>query len=111
MLNENAKKWVKALKSAKYKQAKSQLGDKAGYCCLGVACVIAKKEGVIKAFGSENTHLPEEVRRWLGLTSASGEYYVGDRKTWLVDDNDNRDKNFKEIAAIIESEPAGLFES
>lgn len=40
------KKWVKALRSGDYLQAKSALYDrtangyKGGYCCLGIACVI-----------------------------------------------------------------------
>lgn len=37
-------KWVKALRSGKYKQGKGQLFQKEDnqYCCLGVACVIQK---------------------------------------------------------------------
>lgn len=32
------KKWVRALRSGKYKQTRLVLQDKQGYCCLGVAC-------------------------------------------------------------------------
>ena len=39
---EFAKKWLNALCSNKYKQAKNALYDSTidGYCCLGVACVL-----------------------------------------------------------------------
>lgn len=33
-------KWVKALRSGKYKQTTGRLQDGKGYCCLGVACAI-----------------------------------------------------------------------
>jgi len=40
MTKSKMEKWVKALRSGKYKQARSRLreidGDKIGYCCLGV---------------------------------------------------------------------------
>ena len=34
------RKWVKALRSGKYKQSVATLKDSRGYCCLGVACAI-----------------------------------------------------------------------
>lgn len=41
---ERVKKLVEALRSGKYKQTKEVLRDKNGFCCLGVACDIAKME-------------------------------------------------------------------
>ena len=38
MLNDNAKKWVAALRSGKYEQAKGWLREGDKFCCLGVAC-------------------------------------------------------------------------
>jgi len=35
-----AKKWVKALRSGKYKQSREMLKNSGGYCCLGVLCEI-----------------------------------------------------------------------
>lgn len=51
---EVAKKWVKALRSGKYKQGTERLharieGLKDEFCCLGVLCDIAVQEGVIPA--------------------------------------------------------------
>jgi hypothetical protein len=34
-------KWVKALRSGEYKQARKKLRDGENYCCLGVLCQIA----------------------------------------------------------------------
>ena len=65
MLNENAKKWVAALRSGKFKQGKFALrkrtfrdglylrdGESPHYvtehCCLGVACEIFKDELELK---------------------------------------------------------------
>ena len=31
-------KWVKALRSGRYKQTEAMLQDNKGYCCLGVLC-------------------------------------------------------------------------
>jgi hypothetical protein len=47
MLNPNAKKWVTALRSGRFKQGRSVLnqGDRA-LCCLGVACEVAIEAGV-----------------------------------------------------------------
>lgn len=33
-----AQKWATALRSGEYKQTRSYLQDKKGFCCLGVAC-------------------------------------------------------------------------
>jgi hypothetical protein len=33
-------RWVKALRSGEFKQARERLASPSGYCCLGVACQI-----------------------------------------------------------------------
>jgi hypothetical protein len=47
MKRDIKKRWIKALHSGDYQQGKSALraGDK--YCCLGVLCDLAVKDGVI----------------------------------------------------------------
>jgi hypothetical protein len=35
------KKWLKALRGGKYRQAQMQLRDGGAYCCLGVLCRVA----------------------------------------------------------------------
>ena len=114
-MNANAKKWVQALRSGKYKQAHGTLGKEDGSrCCLGVLCDLAVEAGVIKTFNLYSTCLPEEVTMWAGLSSDQGAY---GRNLALWRDNDggwvdgkvNSPKRFKTIARIIESEPEGLF--
>lgn len=102
MLNENAKKWVAALRSGEYQKTKEQLYKDGAYCCLGVACAISP---VAPDGWKHLSLLPEEVMDWLGLFSRSG-YYKGG---YLTSDNDERNHTFAEIADIIESEPRGLF--
>ena len=120
MLNQNAKKWVAALRSGDYRQGKGALLTNEGYCCLGVACALYIHEGLgtaIEILGDPTAgHLPEVVKEWLNLSTRSGAYdgpehrdtYGLTTSTWLVNDNDYG-KTFSEIADIIESEPEGLF--
>ena len=125
MLNKNAKAWIAALKSGKYRQARRVLtkldeeGNVVGHCCLGVACELAVKAGVIPQgkpgddgyliYDGEHFRLPHSVRSWLGLAGMEGElaHQPGD-PTCLSSMNDKGD-TFDMIAEVIESEPEGLF--
>jgi hypothetical protein len=101
------KAWVKALRSGEYKQTIGRLRDKSGFCCLGVLCDLAVKNGVMKSYLRKAAGLPQIVQDWIGLNSYTGDYFGGD--ACLASDNDDG-KSFQEIASIIESEPQGLFE-
>lgn len=47
MKPEVKEKWIAALRSGEYRQARGVLNDgQGGYCCLGVLCEVAKQEGV-----------------------------------------------------------------
>lgn len=77
--------WLDALRSGDYDQTKGWLAvpkedGAVGYCCLGVLCEVAIKQGVEvpvtksisgKALGYgadvNNTSLPREVMEWAGL--------------------------------------------
>jgi hypothetical protein len=114
MLNENAKKWVAALRSGEYKQGMKRLRVRDAMCCLGVACDLYSKEvgGQWEDgyFLGERDILPRVVADWLGLLDR-GSHFIdkhdlgGDAQ--LSEMND-RGTSFTEIAAIIESEPEGL---
>lgn len=120
-LNPNARKWVKALRSGKYRQCKGKLTriDRKGqtsHCCLGVACEVFIKSGgklrtcdeySVRSYGPNNEAdlLPGKVKRWLGLNSTDGSSKMNMPLSKL---NDNG-KRFKSIADIIESQPEGLF--
>ena len=68
-------KWLKALRSGKYKQGKSILFSDNKYCCLGVLCELAVQDGIIKkSFMYYNTYfdkavmlLPPKVVKWAGF--------------------------------------------
>ena len=122
MLNDNAKKWVQALRSGKYKQGKgflrfsTQTDNQKGtmfHCCLGVACELHQRENpsktwVLDSYLGQSQSLHGTVREWLGLVEKEGHYGNG-FTTSLTSKNDNG-FTFSEIADIIESEPKGLFE-
>lgn len=107
---ELRRKWVEALRSGKYEQTKGHLYDGKGYCCLGVACVVAGFEPYQRAcekwwFKEEANYLPFEVQQMYGFTSNEGTYgEAGDND--LASDNDNNGKTFAQIADIIEANPS-----
>lgn len=128
-MNENAKKWIKALESGEYKQAKEVLVEKVpkkegggfAFCCLGVACMLYneahkdsrhrldKRTGKFKSHASQV--LPNDVQVWLGLNTETGGYN-GEGNTLftncLTEDND-AGKTFKQIARIIKKHKKELF--
>lgn len=123
MLNENAKKWIAALRSGEHKQAKFALTkkDESGWshCCLGVACVLYQKEvggltveSPLESIGvshnGDSQYLPEVVAKWLGVANPKAQWGLADDFS-LPRFNDSQRRSFTEIADIIESEPTGLF--
>lgn len=114
-MNDNAKRFVAALRSGTYQQARGSLRrshpNGYAYCCLGVACMEYRQATGLPVSLSSGITLTPEVRDWLGFTTEGGHYYRdNDVDASLADDNDARNKTFAEIADIIESEPEGLFE-
>lgn len=111
----NRDKWVAALRSGEYAQAREVLlarGEddeaKLSYCCLGVACAVAISEGVEESFPHEtydwDEELPESIRRWLGLKDRSGQLAERvDDRAHLIGLNDDAGYTFAQIADVIES--------
>jgi len=97
------KKWVKALKSGDYIQGKgmlarhySMLGDDDSiateYCCLGVACELAKDNVdlmMLVQFPKKESNVPELIKE-------------GDVPVFLAEMNDDEGWSFNEIADWIE---------
>ena len=112
-MNENVQAWVEALRSGDYAQGTGYLRRRDDtYCCLGVACELAVNAGVIPAptlgnatyfYGKSGDYagLPDEVREWLGIEGALGQYTENGCGT-LAHDNDNG-VTFEDIAAFIEN--------
>lgn len=99
------KKWLKALRSGKYKQTEDKLKDKKGFCCLGVLCDIHRKENkkrwLHNSYYDEDLTLPEEIVSWSGLPSYNP--IIDYRSNTLADLNDEG-KTFEEIADVIEKQ-------
>jgi len=104
---ENMTELVEALESGKYTQIHGQLraripqlSKQYGFCCLGVACDISKRNTwVTEKYSGKNLFLPATVSNWLGV---EGEdiFLDGDSASTM---NDNG-KSFKEIAKAIRKE-------
>lgn len=104
------RRWVKALRSGKYKQSDGQLcytendGSKS-YCCLGVLCDIYNKDlwDGYDAFLGEESFLPDEVKKWAGLDERDP--VLSERST-ITDGTaanfNDAGRTFKQIATLIE---------
>ena len=90
---------IAALESGDYEQGKSALHQGTRWCCLGVMCDLAVKDGVITVeytervlgvplahFGEERAwaYLPKAVVIWAGLN------YEGERVSEALEDNEGR---------------------
>jgi hypothetical protein len=112
---ENLRKWVAALRSGEFKQDRGRLHTvdretgEVGYCCLGVACEIAERNGVIQP--PEDSSLPEwepawrtdslltrTFMRWLGVDSNNPYLSGTSAASW----NDREGASFAKIADLIE---------
>jgi hypothetical protein len=119
---DNIRRWVEALESGEYQQGVGYLHDRHDnlFCCLGVACDLAYKEGVVARFQYDNdepgrssawivrygkselsTVLPDEVADWLGLADQNPEVEVDDSRYELTHVNDAWEMSFTEIAQLI----------
>jgi hypothetical protein len=102
----NRKKWVKALRSGKYRQTKHYLVNGGAYCCLGVLASLAGVSDERMASEVALRFFPEAME-FVGLKEIAGEF-DGGKDACLAVRNDHG-ASFSEIADIIESEPTGLF--
>ena len=99
-----AMKWIKALRSGKYKQTTSNLKNDIGHCCLGVLCTLTPYKNNYTKMNSEdgvvnkNSVIPPKVRDYAGLNSNHGKLPSGISLANLNDAG----TTFKEIADLIE---------
>jgi len=100
-------KWIAALTSGDYKQAKGKLQTPDGYCCLGVLCDLHSKAtgtewDMDKHYMDDNNSLPNEVIEWTGMEAtifnSCGGY--GSNNDYLTNDND-AGQTFDQIAETI----------
>lgn len=98
------KKWIKALRSGKYKQATQKLQDVGGYCCLGLACeiTIPKKYRRLNNRGCLVGGTPmdqDAAPNWLKFINDDFIHRTG---TSIIEMNDNMRMSFDEIADVLE---------
>ena len=123
-MNKQVKeRWIKALRSGKYKQGQHLLVsndlDKKYYCCLGVLCQLyatEKKKGISKiklgvATSRSGDRLPAKqflpniVRKWAGLNASDPiVYYDGNSVNRITHLNDGYQLDFNQLADIIEEQ-------
>lgn len=111
------KKWVDALRSGKYVQGYDTLKNNSGeYCCLGVLCDLAAKEGVVQEklltygagskyyYDGEGSVLPDSVMDWASLEDIIVRVEYEDAPVSLDDLNDSHRLTFNQIADLIEEQ-------
>ena len=129
--------WIEALESGEYEQTTGQLryqyeDQKPAFCCLGVLCEVAVKDGLDIEFDPEKdsydeytAFLPGKVQKWAGLgsgehgddwddsgqlptpvryTLGTGEYEDHGTATTLLSLNDGANYTFAQIAKVIEEQ-------
>lgn len=119
MMNPVVKgKWLQALRSGEFNQARRFLRTPEGFCCLGVLCELHRREKasgpawiehpfLFGAAGSKSYYgtsffLPLEVQRWAGLPMDDPFHMEGAQRVHLSMLNDNKGCSFEEIADVIE---------
>jgi hypothetical protein len=111
-------RWTAALRSGDYEQGYGVLRSGEKYCCLGVLCDLAARDGAVEAaededgtwkYGNERKLLPEAVLTWAGLDDSSPEVRVADWRrphspapAALTTLNDNEESPFAAIADAID---------
>lgn len=111
------KKWLRALRSGKYKQGRGQLHkvdrDEHRFCCLGVLCDLYVKEhkqkwemladnGGSSLFKGRAYYLPECVRKWAGMDSNYGKVSDCFGKYSSLTKLNDAGKRFSTIANVIQ---------
>lgn len=120
--------WVKALRSGEYQQGRGELitmtDEHTKYCCLGVLCDLAMKEGIVNLqpatrytqyeqrirnfFGTEHEHnnglakfeiLPPSVVHWAGLEDSNPAVYSV-RPEFEDDAEEQEDKYLVQMAEL-----------
>lgn len=120
MIKEYKDKWLKALRSGKYNQAKNRLRCNQGFCCLGVLMNTYDSNGWVEADNGDMYHksnkyghpdvmfVGDELH---GETSQDSELTCqtlmafgisDDEQCHLIKMNDTKGNNFNEIADWIE---------
>lgn len=106
--------WVNALRSGEYEQGQGALFYENTYCCLGVLCDLAIKNGVdvlveknedyTHNFDGQNHYPPKNVLDWAGLDKKDPDVIHDGNVRSVALLNDEYDLSFSDIANLIEKE-------
>lgn len=123
MKNKVGKMWVEALRSGEYEQGTQTLEKEGKYCCLGVLCKVAQKEGIHVnttdgVVDGDSLAAQPHVAEWANIDTAGGinapiEYIRGFLMgglnidsgvlvSHLTQQNDFEKLTFNQIADVIE---------
>lgn len=128
-MNIIIQKWVEALRSGRYKQARQALSTEGGFCCLGVACDLfapdnerslkqaSRLDGqTVVTWFDQDGYLPSEIQKLLGCNrdgSFTETRYIKinglDQSISSLALANDLGASFEQIADLIESNPEGLF--
>lgn len=107
-------KWMVALKSGEFSQAKGQLKDGDSYCCLGVACELYRREtsqgdweeNTFRLGGTHEELPPHEIADYFGWNEYKGKYSleIGDMKPSTIPVLNDEGISFTEIATAFEEQ-------
>jgi len=106
------KRWIKALRSGKYKQTSGKLQDTDGFCCLGVACELFNKSNTIDECGHIEGYMPDQQNnspKWLCNINEDlnkRTKYPTDSSFFgydLPEMNDKKKSSFDEIADLLQA--------
>lgn len=106
--------WIDALRSGQYQQSRGLMQTPEGYCCLGVACVVAEQHGVPVRQDCGGFLVGPDLRShpavmaWIGLRTVGGATPCDVRPACIVM-NDLRGWDFARIADELESAPELYF--
>jgi hypothetical protein len=130
-MNDLAKAWLEALESDDYEQGTGALRVCDQYCCLGVACDLGEKQGILTSIVSaadkvyaytdagginESGVLPPGMWQALGLREPNPDFLINDldphflhtrasQRFALTELNDSQKFTFRQIAYVIRNHP------
>ncbi len=113
-LGPNQRKWVRALKSGRYKKTTGKLESDGRYCCLGVGCRIFRIP-----IEQDDSVAPDDLIDKLALNGECGDFSCEelegrtlsmDGKCSLAEVNDEiESKRFEKVIEVIEKYPEIIF--
>lgn len=114
-INENAKKWLEAMKTRRYQKADGELKDldrNDTYCALGVALKVYEEAGhKVTADEWDNGYLPKRVSDWLGLKNGTGTFRERIKGQGDIPDlNDNTSLSLRRISTLLTKNAKLIFQ-